>query len=47
MLDAASYGRAVNYVARNIHAIKGEAALLGSARSKITYTLEDKLTGLV
>ena len=45
--DAASYGRAVNYVARNIHAIKGEAALLGiGAIENHAHTLEDKLTGL-
>ena len=45
--DAASYGRALNYVARNIHAIKGEAALLGiGAIENHVHALEGKLTGL-
>lgn len=45
--DAASYARAVNYVSRNIHAIKGEAAMLGiGAIENYAHELEDKLTVL-
>ena len=45
--DAASYTRAVNYVARNVHAIKGEAALLNIGTVvNYAHELEDKLTVL-
>lgn len=45
--DAASYARAVNYVARNVHAIKGEAAMLSmGAIENHAHELEDRLTAL-
>jgi len=45
--DGGSYARAINYVARNIHAIKGEAAMLSiGAIETYAHELEDRLTVL-
>lgn len=45
--DAASYARTLNYAARNIHAIKGEAALLNiGAVERHAHALEDDLARL-
>ena len=45
--DAAAYARAINFVARNLHSIKGEAALLNIEVVELyAHNLEDVLTNL-